>query len=217
MVKLEGQHLAPRHKAKKLVIFLHGYGATGNDLFSLTPYFADSLLGDAYFIAPDAPYPFELSPSFGRQWFGLSDRSEESLLKGVQNASEILTNFITEKLSELNLKFKDVILIGFSQGSMLAMHTALYAKETIPCVIAYSGALIAPHLLKSTTAKPHICLIHGEDDQVVPFESFEQTLLELQQAGIPVQAFSRKDLGHGIDEAGISIGRHFIKETLIAA
>lgn len=207
----------PEQKAKsgitkQLVIFLHGLGADGGDLISLAPYFADTL-PNAHFISPDAPFPCDMAP-YGRQWFSLMVREEAPILEGLRAAEPILNSFIDEKLQEFGLEDKDVILIGFSQGTMLALHTAFRRKQAVGAILGYSGALVAPHLLKDEIkSHPPICLIHGEEDDVVPFDAFTQAMSVLQKLGENVQGYSREDLGHGIDPAGMQIGMQFLKEV----
>ncbi len=210
---LKGPFLEPRSgKAKQLVIFLHGLGANGDDLFSLVPYFSD-LFPDAYFSCPDAPFPCDMAP-FGLQWFSLKDRSGEAIIKGIRNVSPILNEFIDSKLKELNLLDKDLVLVGFSQGAMLAMNVALRRKNKIAGVIAYSGAIIGTELLATEiVSRPPICLLHGEQDQVVPFFAFSEALNALKKNNVDVQGYSRPDLGHGIDPAGIKIGLDFLKKV----
>ena len=63
--------------ARQAIVFLHGYGADGDDLIGLAPLFAETL-PDAAFYSPHAPEPFELAP-FGRQWFTLQGYDPEML------------------------------------------------------------------------------------------------------------------------------------------
>lgn len=202
-------------KAKQLVILLHGLGADGNDLFGLVPYFADKL-PDAYFISPDAPFPCDMAP-FGRQWFSLLSREEDYILDGIKTAAPILNNFIEEKKKELNLEDKDIALIGFSQGTMLSLYTSLRREKPLAAVLGYSGALVAPHLLKDEIKSlPKICLVHGEDDEIVPFDAFREAMDVLQKQRISVQGYSRGGLGHGIDPAGLQIGVKFLSDIFSA-
>jgi len=208
----------PEQKAKsgntkQLIILLHGLGADGNDLFGLVPYFAD-FLPDAHFISPNAPFPCDMAP-YGRQWFSLQVREEKAILDGLKIAEPILNNFIDSKLKELGLEEKNLGIIGFSQGTMLALHTILRREKEIGGVIGYSGALVASHLLKDELkSKSLICLVHGEDDQVVPFDAFSQAVSVLQKQGVEVHGYSREGLGHGIDPAGMQIGQKFLKGVL---
>jgi phospholipase/carboxylesterase len=211
---LSGPEQAPKsgNTPKKLIILLHGLGADGHDLFGLVPYFAKNL-PDAFFISLDAPFPCDMAP-FGKQWFSLQVREEEAMLEGINHIMPSLIAFIQEKTAALGLEMKDVALIGFSQGTMLSLHTALRLSSEIAGVVAYSGALIAPQLLKEQIlSKPEICLIHGEADEVVPFIAFEEAKTALEKHGIPLQAYSNPELGHGIDPAGIEIGKKFLDQV----
>jgi phospholipase/carboxylesterase len=60
---LTGPEAAPSSQgsAKQLVVLLHGVGADGSDLMELVPYMAPAL-PDAAFVAPDAPYPYDMAP-----------------------------------------------------------------------------------------------------------------------------------------------------------
>jgi len=212
-IELKGPEAKPKSggKAKQLVILLHGLGANGEDLFGLVPYFA-KVLEDAHFISPDAPFPCDMAP-FGLQWFSLQDRSEEAILKGVREAAPILNSFIDKKKNELGLEDKDVFLIGFSQGTMLSLYTALRREKPLGGVLGYSGALAGAHLIKDECkSKPPVCLIHGEIDDVVPFDAFNQAMSVLQKQGFEVHGYSSPDLAHGIDPAGMQIGIKFIKD-----
>lgn len=194
---------------KQLVVLLHGLGADGQDLFSLAPYIQE-VLPEAVVVSPDAPFPCDMAP-MGRQWFSLQERSEEAILKGVQSAEPILLKFIQQQLALYGLQEEDLLLLGFSQGTMLSLYTALRMPKAIAGVLAYSGALVAPQLLsEELKSRPPLCLIHGEDDEIVPFLAFNEALAHLQKHAITVEGFSREGLGHGIDPAGLQIGMQFI-------
>jgi phospholipase/carboxylesterase len=195
---------------KQLVVFLHGLGADGSDLISLAPHFAQ-ILPEAYFVSPDAPFPCDMAP-YGKQWFSLQDRSDDAILSGVKTAVPILEEYIATQCERFGLTNKDVVLIGFSQGTMLSLYTALRAKESYAGVLGYSGALVAPQLIKDEIqSSPEICLVHGQADEIVPFAAFEEAMSVLQAQGLTVHGFSREGLGHGIDPAGMQIGQSFLK------
>ena len=123
----------------KLFIMLHGYGADKDDLIGLAPQFAEHF-PDAYFISPNAPHSCEMSP-FGYQWFGLRNFSEKELIEGVEDVAPILNNFIDRQLAKFNLEEKDLVLLGFSQGAMIALYVALRREKPVAGVISFSGLL----------------------------------------------------------------------------
>lgn len=218
IAKLKGPEQGPLAglPAKKLMILLHGVGANGNDVFNLVPHFAEALPDTAFF-SPDAPFPCDLAP-VGLQWFSLKDRREDILIKGLAMAAPYLNQCIDEKMQQYKLQDKDVILMGFSQGTMLALYTALRRKKPLGAVLGYSGALIGIRKLKDDlVSRPPVCLVHGEDDMVVPFLAFQEAVVALQQADFFIHAYSQENVGHGIDPAGLKVGIEFLQHIFSEA
>ncbi|MFO0388759.1 MAG: alpha/beta hydrolase [Alphaproteobacteria bacterium] len=200
-------------KAKQLVLILHGWGADGSNLIDLADVFAPAL-PDAHFIAPNAPYPCEANP-YGFQWFSLMDRQPQHLLAGVRGAAEILNAFIDEQLAVLSLDNTKLALVGFSQGTMTALHVALRRSPQIGAVVGFSGSLIGPdELAKEITARPPVCLIHGNMDDVVPYASMERAANALAQHGVKAETHTREYLGHSIDMEGIKAATAFLGKNL---
>jgi len=197
---------------QQLVILLHGLGSDANDLFELVPYFSEAL-PDAYFVSLNAPFPYDMAP-MGRQWFSLFSFQEESMLEGLNIVAPMLNDYIDHKIKALFLHPKDVALIGFSQGSMLATYTALQHEKPLGGVLAYSGALVGASNLKDTLrSKPEVCLVHGTADMVVPFRAFELAKEALEDSGVPVEAHARDWMGHSIDPECIRIGMRFLQRV----
>src|SRR5512147_1265594 len=108
---LEGPSMRPASggPARSLVVLLHGWGADGQDLIGLAPYFAQAL-PDAAFVSPNGPFPCDTG--FGRQWFSLSDRSPEALLAGVRAAHGLVDGFLDDMLEALSLTPDRLALVG---------------------------------------------------------------------------------------------------------
>ena len=86
LASIDGPRLPARSRhAKQLVVFLHGYGADGNDLIDLGRQW-QSWLPDAEFVAPHAPERCVQSPT-GRQWFPLTSPRSIRALEGRQRRS----------------------------------------------------------------------------------------------------------------------------------
>lgn len=199
--------------AKQIVIFLHGYGADGANLIDLSEHFSD-LLPDAFFAAPDAPFPCEMS-SLGRQWFSLATREFEPIWKGIRHAATHLNRFIDDTLNHHGLDESSVILIGFSQGTMMALHTALRREKPIAGVIGFSGRLVGPTLLADEIkSRPPVCLIHGDADAVVPYASLKDAEDILRTHDVTIETHTRAGIGHSIDCEGVAIARKFLQNTL---
>ncbi|MFT6332476.1 MAG: phospholipase/carboxylesterase [Lentimonas sp.] len=214
MHKLEFFEREPlsKQKPKKLIIFLHGYGSSGDNLIGLSKEF-EKAAPDAHFISPNAPFSLNYPMMMGGyQWFPLDNRDPKVMYPKVLEANEILDAFISSQLNKFELTRKDVILIGFSQGSMMAMFNGLKNEEQGSGIIAYSGRLILPSWLGcEIKSKPKICLIHGKDDEVVTFDNFLEAKKILTTEQIPFEDHALNNLGHSIDFKGVKIAKEFLQ------
>lgn len=215
MIELDGPRFGPHDggETKALVVMLHGVGADGNDLIGIAPMWAPLLPGVA-FVAPNGPEPCDMAP-YGYQWFSLQDRRPAAMLAGVQSAAPIVNAFVDREMERLGLGPDRVALVGFSQGTMTALYTAPRRPDALAGVLGYSGALIgADTLAREATARPPVMLVHGTDDQVVPFQAMTAAEQVLASAGIPVETFACRGLAHGIDQDGLQLGVGFLKHVL---
>jgi phospholipase/carboxylesterase len=202
-------------RPRELVVLLHGYGADGRDLLGLAPYWSRAL-PHAEFVAPDAPFPCEMSP-YGFQWFSFEDRSQEMLLAGAQAAAGLLDGFLDDLLRARELGDDRLALVGFSQGTMMALQVAPRRRRAVAGVLGFSGALLAPELLaEQVVSRPPVLLIHGDADQVVPFASLATAKAGLAAVGIEVATKSLPGLAHGIDERGLAEGSRFLADCFAA-
>jgi phospholipase/carboxylesterase len=198
-------------KPKKLAVMLHGFGASALDLFGLAKNIADAL-PDIYFILPNAPNACPASPE-GFEWFDLSSKTEESMLSGLKQATIPLNITIDAYLQKLGLKQNELIFIGFSQGAMLSLHTGLRRKGSCEAIVSFSGALVGgTKLLKEgILSRPKICLIHGKQDEIVPFSTLKISQEKLRQNNITAEVFALNDLGHCINQECIEIAVDFLR------
>lgn len=214
---LDGPRFGPAAggAAEQLVVFLHGWGADGNDLISLAPVLARSL-PKAAFVSPHAPFPCEANP-MGRQWFSLMDRNPQSMLAGLGAVVPLVDAFLDEELARLKLAPERLALFGFSQGTMTALHVALRRNPAIAALVGFSGALLAPErLAQEIKSRPPVLLVHGEMDEVVPFGAMAAAKRGLEAVDVPVEAIARPNMGHGIDEVGLAAALKLLTRTLAA-
>ncbi len=189
--------------AKQLVVLLHGYGSNGRDLISLAPYW-QSTLPDAVFVSPDAPFPCEMAPEMGYQWFSLANRDPKKMLAGVKTAEPILNAFIDEQLKKYNLDDSKLCLVGFSQGTMTSLYVGPRRANKIAGIQGFSGALIGGDKLGGDDVhKCPINLVHGEADSVVPVQAYYHAKEILEENGFDVTGHTTAGLEHSIDGAGV--------------
>jgi phospholipase/carboxylesterase len=214
MAVLDGPRWGPKNggKPEMVVFLLHGLGADGNDLVDLAPHWGNAAPG-ALFLSPHAPEPHDGAP-FGRQWFSLSDRSPPARLAGARMARPVLDAMINAACAETGLPASAVVLMGFSQGAMMALYAGLRRPEPVAGIMAYSGLLIgAETLAGDIVSRPPVLLVHGEVDEVVPAAASRQAESALRGVGVPVESTFSAALGHGIDDAGLSAGSLFLQRA----
>ena len=204
---LSGHAVGPvsNGKAKSIVLFLHGLGSNGDDLIALAPYFAKEL-PDTIFISPNAPEICDMAPpgyenSF--QWFSLQDRDPHVMETLVKEASPKLDGFIDEILDHYKVSADKLVLVGFSQGTMMSLFTGLNREKPLAGIIGFSGALMNSATDLSKNKETPILLVHGEQDDVVPYDAMAVSQHRLKEAGCNVETLSRPDLAHSIDEVGL--------------
>lgn len=213
MAVIDGPRLEPTAgKADALVVLLHGYGANGEDLYDIAESWAPFLPSVA-FASPHAPDACPMAPG-GRQWFPLTMRDEAERWTGVTAASAGLDRFLDAELERWEVAADRLVLVGFSQGTMMALHVGLRRKIAPALIVGYSGYLAGPEHLDEISAKPRVLLVHGTADQVLPVESSRLAAAALTAAGLPVALHLTPGLGHGIDRMGLVLGLRAIAEAL---
>ncbi len=211
MALLDGPRAGTRMQPRQLVVLLHGYGANGQDLIALAGRWAE-LLPDAVVCAPDAPEPCPGAPG-GRQWFPLTMRDPGERWTGVNKAQPALDAFLDAELARHGLGDDRLALVGFSQGTMMALHVGLRRRRMPACIVGLSGMLVGPEHLAPAEAPP-VLLTHGSADEVIPVEALFASAEGLAEAGVPCQWHLSMGVGHGIDEgalahAGLFLARGF--------
>jgi phospholipase/carboxylesterase len=222
MTALDGPRIAPRSgTARQLVVFLHGYGADGNDLISLGRAW-QPLLPDAAFVSPNAPEPVTGAP-MGRQWFGLTFRDPDERWRGVQKARPALDQFLDAELAKHGLPGTALALVGFSQGTMMSLHTGLRRAAPPAAIVGYSGVLVTPaneeaaaSAMADIRARPPVLLVHGDRDDLIPPQALFMSAQGLGAAGLTVEWHLSQGIGHGIDGAGLELGGRFLQRAFRA-
>lgn len=215
--KLEAGRVPARSgRAGSALVFLHGYGADGADLLGLAEPLAPHM-PDTMFLAPDAPEPCAGNP-FGRQWFPIPwlDGSPQAAAEaGLDRAAEDLDAFLDGVLAEVGIAPDRLFLFGFSQGAMMALHVAPRRSAAVGGIVACSGRLLRPEALaREAVVRPPVLLMHGDADQMVPFEDMGKAGRALDAAGFEVWAHVMRGTGHGIAPDGLSAALGFVRGRL---
>jgi phospholipase/carboxylesterase len=219
--ELDGPRLEPRSgPARALVVFLHGYGADGNDLIELGRTWQD-LLPNVAFVSPHAPQACGGAP-MGRQWFALTFRDPNERWVGCNEAAPLFDRFLEAELTRRNLPASALALVGFSQGTMMALHVGLRRTTAPFAIVGYSGLLVVPpdanpdKFAAEIKSRPPVLLVHGEQDDLIPAQALFQAASGLASLEIPVEWHLSPGVGHGIDQEGLRHGSEFLARRLAA-
>ena len=218
--ELNGPRLEPRAggAARQLVVFLHGYGADGNDLIEIGRAW-QPLMPHAAFVSPHAPEACGQVP-MGRQWFPLTFRDPDERWRGVNKAAPILEAFLDAELKRRSLPPSSVALVGFSQGTMMALHVGLRRSIAPLAIVGYSGLLVVPSegdvtkVAPEIRSRPPILLVHGDRDDLIPVEALFLASSGLAALEIPVEWHLSAGIGHGIDQEGLRHGGEFLSRAI---
>jgi phospholipase/carboxylesterase len=220
--ELDGPRLEPPSgQVKRLVVFLHGYGADGNDLIDLGRAW-QGLLPDTAFVSPHAPEPCGQAP-VGRQWFPLTFRDPNERWTGVNKATPVLERFLDAELTRHNLPPSALALVGFSQGTMMALHVGLRRAVPPLAIVGYSGLLVVPpdanaeKFAAEIRSRPPVLLVHGDQDELIPAQALFHAASGLASLGVPVEWHLSAGVGHGIDQEGLRHGGEFLVRRLPGA
>jgi phospholipase/carboxylesterase len=215
MLKIvNGASLQPLSGAgpKQIVLLLHGYGSSGSDMIALAPTWQRSL-PDALFLAPHAPQRTGFGA--GYQWWPLADITPQALAAGAALAAPPIDAFIDRKLEQYGLTEAELAIVGFSQGTMMALHVGLRRASQVAGIVGYSGMLTgAARLRHDPITKPPVLLIHGSHDPVVPVSALHTAESELKHLDIEVTTHVSAGVAHSVDPVGLNLGREFVTRVL---
>ena len=215
MTALKGPSVAPASGGapRQLVIFTHGYGSNGHDLIGLAGFLADRL-PDAAFVSPNAPEPAPGVPGEAYQWFGLSRLDPHLMDAGARAAAPKLNAFIDAELAHYGLPAGACALVGFSQGTMMALHVGLRRPEPLGAVVGFSGLLTGPQTLPAEVrSRPPVLLAHGDRDDRVPIQALFGALEGLNAAKTPALWRICPGAGHTITESGLDLAAVFLRDA----
>ena len=214
-----------------LVIFLHGYNGNLQDHQYAVDWLC-SAIKSACIVTPEAPQQCDKNPD-KKQWFGMLKYDPErrrsmpetptdeifaiynKAREDIDACAADINEFITQMQQKFNIPDSRTYLIGFSQGAMLTIYTALTRRGPLAGAFSLSGLVAGSELLAGKiTARPPLHLLHGENDLKVQYKTLPNSLLWLKQHGINARAKSFADLAHKINSEEINYIAAIINQTL---
>jgi phospholipase/carboxylesterase len=213
---LDGPRLGPLsgRPATGLVVLLHGYGSNGDDMIQFAGQIQPSL-PDVAFIAPHGH--LTLGSSSRRAWIDLTPPLDpQQIWRGAVAARPVLDRFLDVERDRLGIEDQRIVLVGFSQGTFMALHVGPRRERAVGAIVGYSGLLSGPEHLDEITARPPVTLVHGDLDQVVSLKEMHAGAAALERAGVPVTTYVATGIGHSIDTRGMLVGIEAIQAAVSA-
>ncbi|MDR3517645.1 MAG: dienelactone hydrolase family protein [Azospirillaceae bacterium] len=194
--------------SRNLIILLHGVGSSGADLAPLGDLWRQKL-PDTDFVAPDAPLAF--GPGPGRQWFSINGVTEANRSQRVAAARADFDRLLGDlsAAAALSDRLDRVALVGFSQGSIMALDALVSGRWPVAGILAFSGRLASP-LPWTPSLATKLLLIHGSVDPVIPSRESDAARTLLSQAGVSVDLRILPGVGHTISGEGAALGGDFL-------
>jgi phospholipase/carboxylesterase len=184
------------------VIALHGHGAHGQDLIGLAPHLAG---GRALWICPQAEFPVEPN-YYGYTWFK-RDAAGQRAAEEPARAIEAVRAFIDEAYARYPVDPARVVLLGFSQGGMLAYRIALSTPRRFVGLAALSTGLAADQAeaLRSSEGgldgigELPVLVQHGLEDPMISIDRARESLEHLKSLGAAPE-YHEYPMGHAIGQ-----------------
>jgi phospholipase/carboxylesterase len=181
--------LAPAGTAARCsVIWMHGLGADGHDFEPLVPALRLPAASAVRFIFPHAPErPVTLNGGYVmRAWFDIFtlERLNPVDSAGIAAAVAAIHALIEHEI-ERGIAAANIVLAGFSQGGVIALHAALQYPQTLAGVAALSTYLpLADELAAKQSAQNvnvPVFMAHGLYDGVLSIELGRKSHIALKQ------------------------------------
>ncbi len=177
-MQLSTIEIQPEAEHKYSVIWLHGLGADGHDFEGLVPELHLTAKAHIHFIFPNAPIqPVTINGGMSmRSWYDILEMSLERKvdIDGIYQSAGLIEPLIQREI-DLGIPSTNILLAGFSQGGVIALHAGLRLPQPLAGIVALSTYLPTIEQLKTErSAANHatpILMAHGIIDPVVAVES----------------------------------------------
>lgn len=207
MKLLHTAHVPPGEGPFPTILVFHGFGASAHDLFSLSPFLHG---GGALVLCPQGPVAYQLAPEQAPGLVGYSWWPQETnasfMLGHLEDARKLVDEFLEEAQQRYPIDPRKIVVLGFSQGGILAYDQALRSPERFAGLVALSSVL--PDALdKSIPSQDALenfpaLIIHGSKDPLIPVSNAQESRQALLRRRLNVQ-YQEYPMQHEISQEAL--------------
>lgn len=194
-----------------LVVLLHGVGDRADAFAPIGRALAPAAPG-AELLVPDGFHPWD-GGGDGRQWFSLQGITPESRAARVAAAAGEVSPWIDAELARRKLGPERLVLVGFSQGAILASWLATHRAPRPAALVVLSGRAAPDPGVAGGSPFPAF-VAHGARDGVIPIAEHEPAARALEAAGARVERRVYAGAGHEITERELGDVAEFLAGAL---
>ena len=199
MKLLHTAHVPPGDGPFPTIVALHGWGASAHDLIGLAP-ILDA--GRSLVLCPQGPVAFQAGPgAVGYGWFPLTAGGPPDP-EAFREGADAVQEFIDEATAHYPIDPRKLVLVGFSQGGVMAYEQALRNPSRYAALVALSSWL-PDHLAASIAPGGALenlltLVLHGTEDPMIPIDRARASREALAQLGVPF-TYREYEMGHEIN------------------
>jgi phospholipase/carboxylesterase len=199
------------------VIAIHGWGANAFDLLGLAPYLAD---GRFLMLCPQGPLEVPLGGGpVGYGWYPISMGAARPSTDDVEPAVRAASAFVDEAVARYPIDPRKLVVVGFSQGGVMAFNLALAQPERFAALVGIS-TWFPPELPRKVTNPAALeqlptLIQHGSSDAAIEVSRARQSVEALRALKVPL-TYREYDCGHEITAKGLRDLSNFLIEKVVS-
>lgn len=184
----------PSVPGARLILLFHGVGSRPEDLAPLGRILADADPA-AWVVSVCSPEPCDLGS--GWQWFSVRGVTEDTRPARIAEAMPLFASTVRAWQARAGVDAAGTTLIGFSQGSIMALESTQRPETLSARVISIAGRFASLPCVAPTATQVH--LLHGDQDTVIDPRYSLRAAETMQALGARVTVEIFANLGHGVD------------------
>ena len=180
------------------ILTLHGRGANAFDLLGLAPHICG---GKFLILCPQGPLETPVAPDImGYAWYPMSLGGPPDVA-AILSSRQKLQNFLDESLQRYPIDAKKLVVLGFSQGGVMAYSLALENPERFAALVVLSSwlprELEAQLSINESVQSLPTLVQHGTQDPMIEIARARDSVERLRKLRLPL-TYREYEMGHEI-------------------